>query len=46
METFVLLATGLLKLSITLFMLPLAIIMIITLIECIIEKIQYKMRRK
>lgn len=42
METFVLLATGLLKLSIAIFMLLLTIILLIYLVESIIEKINYK----
>lgn len=42
METFVLLATGLLKLSIALFMLLLTIILSFYLVESIIEKINYK----
>lgn len=42
MKTFVLLATGLLKLSIALFMLLLTIILSIYLVESIIEKINYK----
>lgn len=42
METFVLLATGLLKLSIALFMLLLTIILSIYLVESIIETINYK----
>ena len=42
MKTFVLLATGLLKLSIALFMLLLTIILSIYLVESIIETINYK----
>lgn len=42
METFVLFATGLLKLSIALFMLLLTIILLIYLVESIIETINYK----
>ena len=42
METFVLLTTGLLKLSIALFVLVLTIILSIYLVESIIETINYK----
>lgn len=42
METFVLFATGLLKLSIALFMLLLTIMLLIYLVESIIETINYK----
>lgn len=42
METFVLLATGLLKLSIALFVLLISVFILIGLIEYVIEKFKYK----
>lgn len=42
METFVLLATGLLKLSIAIFVLLISAFILIGLIEYVIEKFKYK----